>query len=75
MICPFLTNGNEEVECFKECAFYDGENKNDECPFINMDFKELNVSYSPKENNHNNEKGYYVKNYNDYFKYKFYSHC
>lgn len=32
--CPFLSTGEEKVQCFKECAFF-SEN-NDECPFENL---------------------------------------
>lgn len=31
--CPFLSNSNECVECFENCAFYNLEETNGECPF------------------------------------------
>lgn len=31
--CPFLSSGNQCVECFENCAFYNLEDTNGECPF------------------------------------------
>lgn len=31
--CPFLSNFNEKVSCFKECPLHDYEDINGQCPF------------------------------------------
>lgn len=71
MVCPFLTDQNEEVECFKECAFYNEKTKNQECPFMKLDFKEIDMKYKKDDNYDINDKRDYIKNYIDYFKFKF----
>ena len=70
MICPFLTSQDEEVECFKECAFFNEGIKGEECPFAKVDFKQINMEYEQNDDDHINEKEYYINSYIDYFKCK-----
>lgn len=34
--CSFLSTSEKEIECFKECAFYNWEENEGSCPFKNL---------------------------------------
>ncbi|AJA47585.1 hypothetical protein CPAST_c15100 [Clostridium pasteurianum DSM 525 = ATCC 6013] len=40
--CPFLSSSNKYVECFENCAFYNLEDTNGECPFKSITGKSNN---------------------------------
>lgn len=42
--CPFLSNIEEKILCFKECAFYEFEASSEGCPFRKVKgYKALNL--------------------------------
>lgn len=42
--CPFLTTGDEKVECFKECIFFKENSKQSLCPFKRIELRKKGVS-------------------------------
>lgn len=55
--CPFLSNHDESVECFENCAFYNFEDTKGECPFksikgnVNSKVRRMDYNYyvNPEE--------------------------
>lgn len=49
--CPFLSTHDENIECFQNCAFYNLEDTNGECPFkavtgkVNHKVRRLHYNY------------------------------
>lgn len=36
-LCPFLSNEDAKVHCFKECEFYNYSDNGGKCPFKDLD--------------------------------------
>lgn len=67
-ICPFLSSGGYNIKCFKECAFYESEEVEEECPFKKNEYQRAAKSVNYEELKYSQEKTYYyddnIYNYN-----------
>lgn len=43
-LCPFLSNEDSKVQCFKECEFYNYQDNGGKCPFKDLNTYGMNTT-------------------------------
>jgi hypothetical protein len=65
--CYFLSNGENEVECFNDCVFYNWEENNGICPFKTLTKNKASKLKELYEYDFFGEHGLNIKEIEDYY--------
>lgn len=65
--CSFLSNSDNEVECFNDCAFYNWEETGGVCPFKNLTGTRMNKINELLQYDFFGEHGIKTKEIDEYY--------
>lgn len=71
-VCAFLSMGENEVECFGDCAFYNWEENGGACPFKNLTGHRVNKLKELFQYDFFGEHGLNIKEIDEYYEEKDY---